>query len=69
VVESLGDSEAALHAHVFPRYLSEPEEKRTKPAWFYDWKTAPKFDPAADRGLQDEIRNLLIKKYQQIGMM
>ena len=36
--EILGNSEPALHAHVFPRYQSEPEEKRRMPAWFYDWK-------------------------------
>ena len=40
----LGNSEPALHAHIFPRYLSEPDEKRRYPAWSYDWKSAPPFD-------------------------
>jgi diadenosine tetraphosphate (Ap4A) HIT family hydrolase len=34
--EILGNREAALHAHVFPRFATEPEEKRCKPVWFYD---------------------------------
>lgn len=43
--EMLGNLEPALHAHVFPRYDSEPAELRTRPVWFYDWDRAPKFDP------------------------
>ena len=42
--EILGNSEPALHAHVFPRYMSELDEKRRYPAWFYDWKNAPRFE-------------------------
>ncbi|MFJ4542847.1 HIT family protein [Pseudomonas sp. NPDC088885] len=38
--EILGNSEPELHCHLFPRYATEPEEKRRMPAWFYDWKTA-----------------------------
>jgi diadenosine tetraphosphate (Ap4A) HIT family hydrolase len=38
--EILGNSEPELHAHLFPRYASEPDELRSKPAWFYDWKNA-----------------------------
>ncbi len=45
--EILGNLEPALHAHVFPRFLDEPEELRTKPIWFYDWEAAPEFDPEA----------------------
>lgn len=44
--EILGNSEPALHAHVFPRYDSEPEELRTRPVWFYDWSQGPEFDRA-----------------------
>ena len=39
----LGNSEPALHAHVFPRYEDEPEEFRTWPAFMYDWRQAPPF--------------------------
>lgn len=53
--EILGNSEQALHAHILPRFDDEPEERRTGPAWFYDWNAAPRFDPALDRPLMDAI--------------
>lgn len=53
--EILGNSEPALHAHILPRYTSEPDELRMGPAWFYDWKTAPRFDPERDRPLMEKI--------------
>ncbi len=53
--EILGNKEAALHAHVFPRYAREPEEKRQKPVWFYDWKSAVAFDAGRDQQLMQEI--------------
>ena len=49
--EILGNSEPALHAHLFPRYDSEPDALRLGPIWFYDWSKAPRFDRAA----QDEF--------------
>ena len=41
----LGNSEPALHAHVFPRYLDEPEAYRFGPVFAYDWSAAPPFGP------------------------
>ena len=41
----LGNSEPALHAHVFPRYHDEPEEFRVGPVFAYDWSAAPPFGP------------------------
>lgn len=41
--EILGNSEPELHAHILPRYESEPEERRLMPAWFYDWTNAVRF--------------------------
>jgi len=41
----LGNSEPALHAHVFPRYEDEPSEFRTGPVFAYDWATAPPLGP------------------------
>ena len=41
--EILGNSEPELHAHILPRYESEPEERRRMPAWFYDWTNAVRF--------------------------
>lgn len=42
--EMLGNVEPALHAHIFPRYESEPEHLRLKPAWLYDWEQIEKFN-------------------------
>ena len=54
--EILGNSEPALHAHVFPRFAAEPAEKRRRPAWFYDCRAAPPFDWDRDRSLMARIR-------------
>lgn len=43
--EILGNTDAYLHAHVFPRYAHEPPERRPYPVWLYErerW-TAPEF--------------------------
>ena len=58
--EILGNTEPALHAHVFPRYQSEPDERRRRPVWFYDWKNAPLFNLETDRPLMDAIRNYVV---------
>ncbi|HET7134006.1 MAG TPA: hypothetical protein VFJ95_17240 [Gammaproteobacteria bacterium] len=54
--EILGNVDPALHAHVIPRYASEPEELRTRPAFYYDWAAAPRFDPARDGPLLAALR-------------
>jgi diadenosine tetraphosphate (Ap4A) HIT family hydrolase len=61
--EILGNKEEALHAHVFPRFITESEEKRRKPVWFYDWKSAPPLDLKRDQELMDKIA-MAIKHYQ-----
>ncbi|MGV0028978.1 HIT family protein [Phormidesmis priestleyi] len=61
--EILGNSEAALHAHIFPRYATEPEEKRQKPVWFYDWESARVFDAERDGQLMQEMAEA-IQRYQ-----
>ena len=53
--EILGNSEAALHAHLFPRYGWEEADLRSKPAWFYDWEGAVRFDAVRDRDLMVRI--------------
>jgi diadenosine tetraphosphate (Ap4A) HIT family hydrolase len=55
--EILGNTDAALHAHVFPRYMSEPEEMRKGPAWMYDrdFRMSNPFDPDRDRELMQQI--------------
>ncbi len=54
--EILGNSEPALHAHVFPRHDSEPEEFRRGPVWLYDWSAAPSFDRTTHAGLIQAVR-------------
>lgn len=54
--EMLGNLEPALHAHLFPRYDSEPAELRTRPVWFYDWSQAPAFDPTLHAPFMDAVR-------------
>jgi diadenosine tetraphosphate (Ap4A) HIT family hydrolase len=46
-----------LHAHIFPRYMSEPEHWRKVPVWFYEKERmpAPKFDAVSDKELMLKI--------------
>lgn len=60
--EILGNSEPELHAHIFPRFDSEPDDKRRLPVWFYDWQSAPRFEPAEHGILQARIREQLQRK-------
>jgi len=58
--ETLGNSEPALHTHIIPRYRSERDDKRGRPAWVgYDWRTSRKFDPAADGPFVERLRRHL----------
>ena len=54
-----GNLEPALHAHVIPRFASEPEELRTKPYFAYDLAAAPRFDEAVHGEIRDRIKSLL----------
>jgi diadenosine tetraphosphate (Ap4A) HIT family hydrolase len=51
-----GNLEPALHAHVHPRFVDEPETMRTNHPWAYDWSQAPLFDPRQHGPLCDAIR-------------
>jgi len=57
--EILGNSEPELHCHIFPRYASEPEDKRKMPVWFYDWKTAIAYSEEMHGDLRKRIAELL----------
>ncbi len=58
--ETWGNSEAALHTHIMPRYVSEPDDKRRSPACTkYDWKAARPFDPVRDRAFIEAMRSAL----------
>ncbi len=61
--EMLGNTEPALHAHLFPRHDTEPEALRPKPVWFYDWEQAPAFDPEAHGALRERIRAALLPRF------
>jgi diadenosine tetraphosphate (Ap4A) HIT family hydrolase len=54
-----GNLEPALHAHVFPRFGSEPEELRTAHPWAYDWTRARAFAPERDGALLEALRRQL----------
>lgn len=55
--ETWGNTEAALHTHIMPRYMNEPDSKRKSPAMMnYDWKQARKFDPARDLEFVTKMR-------------
>lgn len=57
-VEILGNTDAFLHCHIWPRYEWEPSEMVGRPVWLYDadrWR-----DPAAALGpAHDEMRAAL----------
>jgi len=55
--EILGNLEPALHAHILPRYLTEPEDLRKGPAFFYDeeFRNSIRFDYERDRELMEQI--------------
>lgn len=57
--EMLGNVEAALHAHVIPRYATEPTDLRTKPVWLHDWAAADAFDIERHRGVMRAIVDAL----------
>jgi diadenosine tetraphosphate (Ap4A) HIT family hydrolase len=54
-----GNLEPALHAHVFPRFETEPPALRTAHPWAYDWTHARAFDSARDGPLLADLRRLL----------
>lgn len=51
-----GNVEPALHAHVIPRYRTEPEPMQTQHPWAYDWSQAPAFDALAAAPLLKSLR-------------
>jgi diadenosine tetraphosphate (Ap4A) HIT family hydrolase len=60
-----GNVEPALHAHVIPRYRTEPEEMQKQQPWAYDWNEAPEFDLVTAAPLIKSLRAEL----SQLGML
>jgi len=58
--EILGNSEPELHAHIFPRYDHEPEERRRMPVWFYDWQHAVSYSHIEHGALFEQLRSALV---------
>lgn len=60
----MGNSEPALHAHIIPRYLSEPDEFRRGLPWSYGQEAmnAIQFDPERDRLLIEQIAQAIQKR-------
>jgi len=54
--ETLGNTDQALHTHIVPRYMSEIEERRAMPIWFYDWQGSPDFTEDEFGTVRDKIR-------------
>ncbi|MGO9343955.1 MAG: hypothetical protein ACLP6E_15785 [Acidimicrobiales bacterium] len=59
--EILGNSDPALHAHVFPRFFVEPDERRSGPVWLYpeEVRASSPFSPAIHGELLGSLRSVL----------
>ncbi|WP_313614415.1 hypothetical protein [Agrobacterium sp.] len=65
--EIWGNTEPALHAHIMPRYASEPDGKRQRPACMgYSWSEAPKSSGDEFKNFKDKLRAYLQQQYQPI---
>ncbi len=60
----MGNLDPALHAHVCPRYMTEPEEFRTRAAWNYPASQldAVKFDYERDKELMKQITDAVQRR-------
>jgi diadenosine tetraphosphate (Ap4A) HIT family hydrolase len=60
----MGNSEPALHAHIIPRYPSEPEAIRTNLPWSYSRQVmdGTPFDPIRDAQLIARLRVAIQKR-------
>ena len=64
--EILGNSEPALHAHIFPRRITEPDQYRVGPVFTYpkSERESRPFDPVRDNRLLRLLRDFLEAKGQ-----
>jgi diadenosine tetraphosphate (Ap4A) HIT family hydrolase len=60
----MGNSDRVLHAHIVPRYLTEPEQFRMNTPWSYprEIMESKLFDPERDHDLIAQIRNAIHKR-------
>src|SRR6267143_5721948 len=59
-----GNQEPALHAHVIPRYVDEPEALRGAQPWAYNWSAAPAFERASCQ----ELAENLLRELTRLGV-
>ena len=57
----LGNTDNFLHAHVFPRYEWESEERKKMPVWLYDSSNWHNKETAYSPIKHDEIRNSILE--------
>ena len=59
--EILGNTDAFLHAHIFPRYRTEPRDRVTGPVWRYERSqlNSIPFDAERDRPLMRAVYDVL----------
>ena len=60
----MGNSDQILHAHIVPRYLTEPDEFRQNSPWFYSQETidATQFDFERDKDLMLKMSDAIRKR-------
>ncbi|MFZ8887588.1 MAG: hypothetical protein ACO200_12015, partial [Steroidobacteraceae bacterium] len=54
-----GNLEPALHAHLFPRWVTESETERSLQPWALDWDSAAGFEPGRHADLIRRLRAAL----------
>lgn len=64
--EILGNTDAFLHVHIFPRYEWEEDELRKMPVWMYpeEYRTSPEFQ--FSEGKHRELKQRLTDKLQEL---
>jgi diadenosine tetraphosphate (Ap4A) HIT family hydrolase len=61
--ETWGNLDPALHTHIVPRYMSEPDGLRVQtPRQAYDWPSGRPFNANIDGEWMGEVREFLSKK-------
>ena len=63
--EILGNDEPALHAHIFPRNMDEPEQKRRYPVWMAyskEERNSRPFDISREKELIERIAYRIKKR-------
>ena len=63
--EILGNDAPALHAHIFPRYMNEPERRRKYPVWTAyskEERDSRPFELSKDKELMERIAHMIKQK-------